>query len=78
MTCYLNFSSIITLGTFATELNKSFKRFIKIGLSSVTILGRLKSFKAPNNNKFSSLPSFYLFNFPAYLNTDLTALKPQS
>lgn len=69
---------MITFGTFSTEVNKSFKRLIKIGLSSVTIFGRLKSFKAPNNNKFSSLPSFYLLSLPAYLSTDFTALSPQS
>ena len=49
-----------------------------MGLSSVTIFDKLKSFNAPNNNKFSSLPSFYLLSLPAYLKTDLTALKPQS
>ena len=51
-----------------------------MGLSSVTILGILKSRKAlfKRGSSFISLFSLALFNLPACLSTDLTALKPQS
>ena len=53
---------------------------MKIGLSSVTILGKLKTLKALMSRGSSAIFSLSgsLFNLPACLKTDLTALKPQS
>ena len=53
---------------------------MKIGLSSVTIFGKLKSLKALINNGSSFIFSLSgsLLSLPACLRTDLTALNPQS
>jgi hypothetical protein len=51
---------------------------MKMFLSSVTILGMLKSLKPFISNSSSGILGSALFNLPAYLSTDLTALRPQS
>ena len=51
---------------------------MKIFLSSVTIFGILKSLRPFISNSSSGRFGSPLLSLPAYLNTDLTALKPQS
>ncbi len=58
--------------------NKSSISLVKMGLSSVTILGILKSLRALIKSGSSGISESSLFNLPAYLSTDLTALSPQS
>lgn len=50
----------------------------KMGLSSVTIFGTLKSLSALISRGSSGISGSPLFSLPAYLSTDLTALRPQS
>lgn len=58
--------------------NKSPIKSKKIGLSSVTIFGILKSLNALINKGSSGKSGSALFNPPAYLSTDLIALNAQS
>lgn len=58
--------------------NKSPIKPKKMDLSSVTILGILKSLKALINKGSSFISGSALFKPPAYLSTDFTALRPQS
>jgi hypothetical protein len=58
--------------------NKSSINLVKIGLSSVTILGKLKSLKALMSKGSSGISGSALLSPPAYLSTDFTALRPQS
>ena len=58
--------------------NRSPINLTKMGLSSVTILGKLKSLRALINKGSSGISGSCLFRPPACLRTDLTALNPHS
>ena len=58
--------------------NRSEMRPRKIGLSSATILGRLKSLRALMRTCSSGLSRSLLLRDPATTSTDLMALRPQS
>ena len=77
--CFTAFSNSSSLfrGT-SREGKRSEIRPKKMGLSSDTIFGRLKSLKALIKTWSSGLSGSPLLRAPATTNTDFIALKPQS
>ena len=75
-TIFFNSKSIF--GVYLYYWKRSSINLMKMFLSSVTILGMLKSLKPFISNSSSGILGSALFNLPAYLSTDLTALRPQS
>lgn len=78
----VSLTSLAKIGSYLESAlafgKRSMINLTKIGLSSVTIFGKLKSLKALIKSGSSGISGSSLLRPPACLSTDLTALNPQS